>query len=124
MAGIVPLIQKVVVYLPVILLTPYNIHMLIRGIGSDKLGIDMWLPFDARPSPIHEIIIIIQVQAVEILSVCLFICLPVLTIGRKVQSVGTSNIKANILSHFHPPPIIKHYVRMIHLILYSSLLLG
>jgi hypothetical protein len=58
MAGTIPLIQKVIVYL-----TPHSIHMLIRGIRSEKLGLEMWLPFDARPSPVHEIIVIIQVQA-------------------------------------------------------------
>jgi hypothetical protein len=42
--------------------------MLIRGIGSEKLGLEMWLPFDAKPSPVHEIIVIIQVQAGENLS--------------------------------------------------------
>jgi hypothetical protein len=61
MAGIIPLIQKMMVYVPWIALMPHSIHMLIRGIGSEKLGLEMWLPFDARPSPVHEIIIIIQV---------------------------------------------------------------
>jgi hypothetical protein len=68
MAGIISLIQKVMVYLPWIILIPHSIHMLIRGIGSEKLGLDMWFPFDTRPSPVHEIIIIIQVQTGEILS--------------------------------------------------------
>jgi hypothetical protein len=61
MAGIIPLIQRVMVSLPWIVFIPHSIHMLIRGIGSEKLGLEMWLPFDARPSPVHEIIIIIQV---------------------------------------------------------------
>ncbi|PNF25909.1 hypothetical protein B7P43_G10643 [Cryptotermes secundus] len=63
MAGIIPLIQKVIVYLPRIILIAHSIYMLIRGIGSDKLGLDMWLPFDASSSPVHEIIVIIQVRA-------------------------------------------------------------
>ncbi|PNF31032.1 hypothetical protein B7P43_G17935 [Cryptotermes secundus] len=63
MAGNIPLIQKVTVYLPRIILIPHSIHMLIRGIGSDKLGLDMWLPFDASSSPVHEIIVIMQVYS-------------------------------------------------------------
>jgi hypothetical protein len=81
MSGIIPLIQKVMMYLPWVFLIPHSIYMLIRSIGSEKLGLDMWLPFDARPSPVHEIIVIIQVQANEILSDCLIFCLPVSPTG-------------------------------------------
>jgi hypothetical protein len=69
MAGIIPLMEKVMLYWPWMLLVPHSIHMLIQGIGTDKLGLIMWLPFDARPSPVHEIIIIIQVGAGRILSI-------------------------------------------------------
>jgi hypothetical protein len=91
--------------------------MLIRGIGSEKLGLEMWLPFDARPSPVHEIIVIIQVQAGEIVSLPIYL-LPLLPTGGKVQSLDTSDNQANNLSQFHPPPIIKNSVCRIHLMLY------
>lgn len=124
MAGIIPLIQKVTKYMSLILLIPNGIHMLIRGIGSEELGLDMWFPFDASSSPVHEIIVIVQVRAGEILSVYLFNSLPVLPAGDKVQNLDTSKIQPNTLSQFHPPPIITNYLRRNYLMLPFRLFLG
>jgi hypothetical protein len=63
MAGLVPRVQKATVLSFWLMLGPHSLYMLIRGIGSEKLGLAMWTPFDARPSPLHEITIIVQVQA-------------------------------------------------------------
>jgi hypothetical protein len=63
MAGLIPRVHKATVLSFWLMLGPNSLHMLIRGIGSEKLGLAMWTPFDAKPSPLHEITIIVQVQA-------------------------------------------------------------
>jgi hypothetical protein len=62
MAGLIPWVQKAMVHITWIVLVPHSVYMLLRGVGSEKLGMAMWTPFDSKPSPIHEIIIIIQVM--------------------------------------------------------------
>jgi hypothetical protein len=62
MAGRIARIPKVMVYTMWLVLGPHSVYMAFRSIGSEKLGLSMWTPFDARPSPVHEITVIIQVQ--------------------------------------------------------------
>jgi hypothetical protein len=66
MVGAIPVIRKMMAYSPWVLLIPHSIHMFFRGVGSEELGMKMWLPFDTRPSPLHEIIIAIQVRVSNI----------------------------------------------------------
>jgi hypothetical protein len=62
MVGAIPVIRKIA-YSSWVLIVPHSIHMFVRGMGSEELGMKMWLPFNTRPSPLHEIIVIIQVRA-------------------------------------------------------------
>jgi hypothetical protein len=62
MAGVIPRIQKAMALSMWLVLGSHSVYMFVRGIGSEKLGLTMWTPFDARPSPVHEITIIVQVH--------------------------------------------------------------
>jgi hypothetical protein len=73
MARFIPLIYKMIKYVPWTLIVPHSIHMMLRGIGAENLGIEMWIPFDATPSPLHEFIVLLQVRTFKILSFRLFI---------------------------------------------------
>jgi hypothetical protein len=61
MAGLLPIIKKVMIHMWWLVTLPHSIYMYIRGSDPDTLGLTMWTPFDTRPSPLHEIIITIQV---------------------------------------------------------------
>jgi hypothetical protein len=60
-ASLLPIIRKLVIHLAWLIFVPHTIYMYIRGADPDKLGLAMWTPFDTRPSPVHEIVITIQV---------------------------------------------------------------
>ncbi|XP_021939805.1 odorant receptor 22b-like [Zootermopsis nevadensis] len=57
----IPWIQKLTILGTCLVLGPHSIYMFVRSIGTEKLGLRMWTPYDARPSPVHEITVIIQV---------------------------------------------------------------
>jgi hypothetical protein len=60
-AGLLPVIRKVMIHMTWLVTVPHSIYMFIRGADPDTLGLAMWTPFDTRPSPLHEIVITIQV---------------------------------------------------------------
>ncbi|XP_023715214.1 odorant receptor 49b [Cryptotermes secundus] len=59
-AGLLPIIRKVMIHMTWLVTGPHTIYMYIRGADPDTLGLTMWTPFDIRPSPLHEIVIAIQ----------------------------------------------------------------
>jgi phosphate starvation-inducible membrane PsiE len=59
-----------------IVLVPHSIYMLFRSVGSEKMGMAMWTPFDSKPSPIHEITLIIQVMSTVWTNFTLSVFLP------------------------------------------------
>nr|BET24497.1 odorant receptor 2 [Periplaneta americana] len=64
MAGLIPLLRKTCVYFGAFMFTSNAIYFIYRGASSrDKLGLNSWFPFDTRPSPVHEIIVALQIYA-------------------------------------------------------------
>jgi hypothetical protein len=74
MAGLLPVIRKAIIHMAWLAAVPHSVYMFIRGADPDKLGLTMWTPFDSRPSPLHEIIITIQVVVPSIAKLSIFLC--------------------------------------------------
>jgi hypothetical protein len=72
MGGMLPLIRRVMIHMTWLVTGPHSIYMYIRGADPDVLGLTMWTPFDTRPSPLHEIIIAIQVAVPYVAKLYLF----------------------------------------------------
>ena len=67
MAGIIPRIQKFMIIMIFVICGPHTIYMILRGLSSrDLLGFNSWFPFDTRPSPVHELLIIGHVLYTQI----------------------------------------------------------
>jgi hypothetical protein len=65
-ASLLPFIRKAMIHMTWLVTVPHTIYMYIRGSSPDTLGLTMWTPFDSRPSPLHEIIIAIQVSVLTL----------------------------------------------------------
>ncbi|PNF25897.1 hypothetical protein B7P43_G10644 [Cryptotermes secundus] len=73
-AGLLPIIRKVMIHMTWLVTGPHTIYMYIRGADPDTLGLTMWTPFDIRPSPLHEIVIAIQVAVLCVAKLSLLLC--------------------------------------------------
>jgi hypothetical protein len=69
-AGLFPIIRSVMIHMTWLVTVPHSIYMFIRGSDPDSLGLSMWTPFDTRPSPLHEIVITIQVTDPYVAELC------------------------------------------------------
>jgi hypothetical protein len=92
MAGFIPLIYNMLTYVPWILIVPHGIHMFVSAFGTDKLGIPMWLPFDATPSPLHEIITLMQVRTYPEVQYRMFTTLTLVGVHVDMRSDNHQNV--------------------------------
>jgi hypothetical protein len=92
MAGFIPLIYSMITYVPWILIVPNGINMLVRTFRTDNLGIQMWLPFDATPSPLHEIITLMQVRTYPEVQYRMFTPLTLVGVHVDMRSDNHQNV--------------------------------